>query len=134
MKRVISVLMGGALILSLIVGGWFYLWPHDERTMAALHTSSGQITAGRRFGVSVGEGWAEADQDVRRQFNPAYVLWEKPLPAPAYSQTVNGPMLVGNASVTYRDQSWRNGLITLKLREGKVVQITWNYSPAYIDL
>jgi hypothetical protein len=112
---------------------WLYLWPHDERTTAALNTSSGQIAAGQRFQVSIGDSWEKADKKIRRQFNPSYTMWEKPSPPPAYSQTVDGPVLLGDATVTYRDQSWRNGTITLKLLNGRVVQISWSYSPLYID-
>ena len=134
MGRVISAFVACVLALAVLATGWFYLWPHDERTTAALHNSSGEITSGRRFGVSVGDSWARADQEIHSQFTPDYVLWETPSPPPAYSQTADRPVLVGDASVTYRDQSWRNGFVTLTLRDGRVRQVIWSYSPLYIDL
>lgn len=133
-KRVLTTGVIGVLALGLICAGWFDLWPHDERTSAALQNSAGTIDFGRRFGVKVGDGWKRADEEVRSQFTPGYVLWTTPRPPPAYEQPVDGPVLVGDANVTYRDRSWRNGLITLKLHDGHVVQVTWTYSPFYVDL
>ncbi len=134
MGRVLSAFAACVLALAVLAAGWIYFWPHDERTTAALSNSSGKITAGRRFQVSVGDTWLRADQEIRSQFSPDYVLWETPSPPPADSQTADSPVLAGSATVTYRDRSWRNGLITLTLHDGRVSQVMWNYSPLYIDL
>lgn len=142
MKRHIPTLVACLIALPIAVVAWLYLWPHTERTSAALNFSSGQIKSGHRFQISVGDSWTVADQKIRRQFTPSYILWEKGGPPPANGQTdsqadrrdVDGPLLVGDASVVYRDSSWRNGMITLELHDGRVTQIMWNYDPLYVDL
>jgi hypothetical protein len=133
-KRLLAIV--GACLVSFagVAAGWLYFWPHDERTFAALHSSSGEITKGRRFQVEVGDNWRLADHEIRSQFQPDYILWETPSPTPAYSQPADSPVLIGDATVTYRDRSWRNGLVMLSLHDGRVIKIHWDYSPLYIDL
>jgi len=127
-----------AVIGGLIVAAALVATANDERAKLVVGDSYGRITSGSKLGVSVGERWETADSTIRHLFQPSYVLWE-----PSYVRR-NGrivessrgkPVLQGVASVSYRDPSWRNGVVTLDLIDGRVVRITWHYpGPFYIDL
>ncbi len=125
----------------LVVGSataWVAWWPHSDLTRAGLHTEVGELTSGSRFGLRPGMPWREADQTIRSQFEPTYVMWqvgteeEKARGAGTYPSS---PVLSGRSEVTYRDKSWRNGLITLHLNDGVVTEVHWWFGgPFYIDL
>ena len=126
---------------SLVVGSasaWVAWWPHSDLTKAGLHTEHGELTAGSKFGVRPGMRWREADQTIRSQIEPTYVMWqvgseeEKRRGAGRYPSS---PVLSGPSEVTYRDKSWRNGEITLHLNDGVVTKVQWWFGgPFYIDL
>jgi hypothetical protein len=82
--------------------------------------------------------WRDADEVVRSQFDPTYVLWwvgteeEKARGAGTVAQS---PVLSGPSQVSYRDKSWRNGVITLHLNDGVATEVSWWFGgPFYIDL
>ena len=117
---------------------WVAWWPHSDLTRAGLHTEVGELSSGSRFGLRPGMAWRDADEVVRSQFKPAYVLWwvgteeEKARGAGKVSQS---PVLSGPSQVSYRDKSWRNGVITLYLNDGVVTEVGWWFGgPFYIDL
>jgi len=128
-------------IVVLVVGSsaaWVAWWPHSDLTRAGLHTEVGELTSGSRFGLRPGMPWREADQTIRSQFEPTYVLWwvgteeEK---ARGAGRSPSGPVLSGPSQVSYRDKSWRNGVITLQLNDGVVTEVGWWFGgPFYIDL
>ena len=73
---------------------------------------------------------------------PNVDLWLRALDGSIEEQLARGgglssdePILTGYARVSYRDGSWRNGVVTLELQDGRVTELAWHYSgPFYIDL
>jgi hypothetical protein len=137
----VRILLWLVATLVLAVGStaaWVAWWPHSDLTKAGLHTEVGNLTSGNRFGLRPGMPWQEADQTIRSQFEPAYVLWwvgteeEK---ARGAGSLPSSPVLSGPSEVSYRDKSWRNGVITLRLYDGIVTEVGWSFGgPFYIDL
>lgn len=131
----------GAIALLALAGvaaavGW-RLALKDERTQLVLGDQYGVVTSGTRLGVRIGDPWRKADATLRSQFEPEYVLWQagETHGAGGGFTFPGGPVLTGKAEVSYRDRSWRNGVVTLGLSDGRVVSIAWHYpGPFYIDL
>jgi len=123
-----------ALLLSIF---WWGFRPYDERTQLVFNQNYGTITSGTKLGVRVGGTWEDADNAIRRQFRPDNVLWQSGVcmgdgSDGEFSRT---PVLLGRATVSYRDRSWQNGVITLCLQDGVVSSVAWHYpGPFYIDL
>ncbi|WP_421736299.1 hypothetical protein [Caulobacter sp.] len=127
-----------ATVLALGVGltGWAKFGPLDERTAILLRQSHGSIEQGGKLGVHIGDTWSEADRALRQQANVG-----KPYHKAGWSNEPNSsvqyldyPVLVGEAQAVYRDTSWQNGVVALRLRDGIVVGIQWNYvGPFFID-
>ena len=134
------VIVGLIALLSLAgvaSAGWMAIEPNNERTQLLFNDPKGVVTSGSKLGVHIGDPWHKADATIRSQFQPRYVSWEVGelngmgggLAFP------DGPVLVGKATVVYRDGGWRNGVVTLDLVDGSVVAIWWSYSgPFYVDL
>jgi hypothetical protein len=103
-----------------------------------LHNQYGRATSGTKFGVTVGMLWLPADGAVRRHFAPGYVLCLTGTPEQLHrggGASCETPPLSGFAEVSYRDRTWRNGVITLTVNDGRVTEIAWHYpGPFYIDL
>ena len=133
----IAVLCGvvAALLLGIF---WFGVSPNDERTRLLWYEPRGSVHSGAALGVSVGETWGDADSKIRRLFKPSSVLWQTGAYVTQGGTGVvlsRAPVLAGDATVRYRDDSWRNGVIILEVRDGRVVGISWNYAgPFAIDL
>jgi hypothetical protein len=130
------VLRIGAALLVLVGLVWF-IGPTDERTALVIGEQYGTISAGTKLGVTIGDPWPAADAALRRSFTPAYVQW---LTGRHPQQGGNGvtlsdtPILVGDAEASYRDRSWRNGVVTLAVRDGVVMSLSWHYpGPFYFD-
>lgn len=120
MKRVFITILA---IFAVLVFAYI-LWPDNERARSVSHERSGRTSVGQVFGVRVGMRWSQADNILRAQFSPRYVLWQPP--------GSEGPVLTGPASVSYRDTT---GVITLELSDGHVRTIVWSYpGKFYIDL
>lgn len=137
MRAGLAVSSGAILAVALLIA-WMNWWPHDERTEMMLHQPYGRVTSGAKFGIRIGETWGEADATIRRQFVPRYVSWEA-LKQDADARTISvpaqQPILSGDASVAYDDSTWRNGVITLDLMDGRVTRVTWHYpGPFYFYL
>jgi len=118
-----------ATIFACVVTGAtvFVLWPGNQRAWSVVSQRSGGIAEGEKFGVEVGMPWKDADQALRSQFEPSYVLWERASPERNQrfpSVLCDGPVLKGPAEVTYRDDA---GAIMLELRDGRVRKIFWRY-------
>lgn len=143
MRRYV-LLLAAALVAFLAAIFWFGVQPMDERTQLLFNQSSGTITEGAMLGVTVGDSWTDADAALRRRFKPDYILWQsyrqgtERESVPLRSNPVvvgHDPILVGDAAVSYRDKSWRNGVVTLRLTDGVVRAIEWGYGgPFYVDL
>ncbi len=137
MRRYTLFLTG---LLAVLFGAlfWFGFEPTDERTQLVLRNSYGQVTSGTKLGVTIGEPWSRADATIRSLFTPANVLWQTGSYVGEGGQGVQlgrTPVLSGESRVSYRDRSWRNGVVTLDLVDGRVVRIIWHYpGPFYIDL
>ena len=119
------MLAGGALVGPVA-------WQAQKDRTAYHRYGQGHITAGGRFGVSVGIPWADADAAIRRQFSPAYVLWQTGTPEQLErggGHSPGGPVMSGEARVSYRDEARGNGVVTLFLRDGCVTGIGWSYTP-----
>lgn len=125
-----------ALALGLGLTGWAKFGPLDERTAILIREPHGSIERGSKLGVDIGDTWSEADRALRQQANVS-----KPFHKAGWSnernpsfQYLDAPILIGEAKAIYRDSSWQNGVVTLRLRDGIVVGIQWNYfGPLYID-
>lgn len=119
---------------------WFVIDPTDERTQLLFNQSHGTITTGTKLSVTVGETWGDADAAIRSVFTPAYApLWETKRDVAADGSDnwrgASDPVLTGEARVSYRDRSWRNGGVVLDLSNGLVTAVHWNYGgPFYSDL
>jgi hypothetical protein len=101
----------------------------DARARLMLERPRGHITSGSVLGVEVGATERSADAAIRRLFTPSYVLRDG---ADGLSRL---PLPPGDAVVSYRDKSWRNGVVSLLLKDGRVIAVAWSYSgPLYIDL
>ena len=134
MKRRYVFLALAAMAAIAFVWSW---QPTSEPTELYRHQRRGSITHGSQLGATVGAEWQAADQALRSRFRPSYVLWQSGPPEQIRrgGGLSDGPVLRGYAEVSYRDQSWRNGVVTLELMEGRVTKISWHYSgPFYIDL
>ena len=133
-----TLLIAGWLAALLAVIFWFGFRPNDERTQLVLRDSYGRVTSGTKLGVTVGEPWGQADATIRSFFEPRYVLWQTGKHRNDGGDGVrisDTPILTGQSQVSYRDSSWRDGVVTLGLTDGRVVEITWHYpGPFYIDL
>lgn len=136
--RIFLWLIAAALLVVGSTAAWVAWWPHSDLTKAGLNTEVGELTSGSRFGLRPGMPWREADQIIRSQFEPEFVLWwvgteeEK---ARGAGKASSSPVLSGQSEVSYRDRSWRNGVITLRLNDGIITEVRWWYGgPFYIDL
>jgi hypothetical protein len=125
-------------IAALVVAfaAWWLWWPHEARTAKVLLDQYGQTTSGAEFDVAIGGAWRDADRVLRARFRPKYVLVVTgPEQEVARGGGVSGraPTLRGFEKVSYRDGSWRNGLITLELQDGVVRRVIWHYpGPLFI--
>jgi len=128
----VAVFACGALVLKTIGD------PNEERTHLVFHDQYGEITGGSKFGVAIGDAWPNADRAIRRLFDPGYVNCiegTEELFMRGGGKFCEVPPARGLASVSYRDETWRNGVITLTVSEGRVVKITWHYpGPFYVDM
>lgn len=136
--RIFLWLLAAAALLVGSAAAWVAWWPHSDLTKAGLHTEVGELSSGSRFGLRPGMHWREADEIIRSQFEPSYVLWrvgtEEEL-ARGGGKYPSSPVLSGLSQVSYRDRSWRNGSITLQLNEGIVTEVSWYFGgPFYMDL
>ena len=130
------MLLSGALLALTLFMAWEVRLSPDERTELVLFDQYGHVASGTKFGVTVGMTWSAADSAVRQLFTPGYVNCE----TETRGQTPYGgrafckaPPQSGFAKVSYRDQSWRNGVITLTFDDGRVTTIGWHYpGPFYI--
>jgi hypothetical protein len=104
--------LAAVLVALLLAIFWFGFEPNDERTQLVLHNSAGTIASGTKLGVRIGEPWAEADGEIRARFAPASVLWTHGRMVTDGGTGVYGgsvPVVVGEAQVSYKDDSWRSG-------------------------
>ena len=126
--RIFRWLLLAAFLVVGSAAAWVTWWPHSDLTNAGFRTENSELTTGSKFGLRLGMTWREADQTIRSQFEPGYVLWrtgteeEILIGAGGYPQS---PVLSGRSEVTYRDGSWRNGGITLYLMDGVVTEVHW---------
>lgn len=139
MKHKLAI-FGSIALLSLAglaSAAWMGLEPRNERTQLLFNDPQGVVTSGSKLGVRIGDPWHKADAAIRSQFEPRYVLWQvgKTNRFGGNYTVRDGPVLTGQAEVSYRDGGWRNGTVTLDLRDGFVVAIIWQYyGPFYFDL
>ena len=136
MRKKLFLVVGLVSLVAAIV--WAISTFNDEPTKLYFDEPRGQASAGTKLGVSIGDPWRSADRALRDGFSPAYVLWQQGRYVSEGGTGVRlsrDPILTGDAEVSYRDGSWRNGVVTLILRDGRVTAIHWHYSgPLYIDL
>ena len=136
--RTVLWVVAALLLVAGSSAAWLAWRPHSELTKAGLNTEVGELTTGSRFGLRKGMHWREADQILRSQFEPAYVLWTVATDeerARGAGRSSLSPVLSGKGHVSYRDQSWRNGVIALQLSDGVVTGVSWWFGgPFYIDL
>lgn len=136
MRRKFFLAAGVAGFVAALV--WAVSTSYDEPTKLYFDEPHGEVSAGGKLGVNVGDPWSRADRALRARFTPDYVLWQQGRYVDQGGTGVrlaDDPILTGQAEVSYRDRSWRNGVVTLILRDGRVVAINWQYSgPFYIDL
>ena len=111
--------------------------PGDPRN-DLVGAGSKRIASGKMLGVSIGDQWKVADQRLWRQFGLGDTLWStgKYVSEGGTGEKLgHSPVLRGEAEVSYRDRSWRNGVITLYLVDGRVAAIGATYvGPFYVDL
>jgi hypothetical protein len=115
---------------------WWLWWPHEARTAKVLLDQYGAANSGAEFDVSIGQAWKDADRVLKARFQPKYVLV---VSGPEEEVSRGGgtsgssPTLRGFEKISYRDGSWRNGLITLELQDGIVRRVVWHYpGPMFI--
>ncbi|WP_396593987.1 hypothetical protein [Brevundimonas sp. R86498] len=134
--RVWLIILASVSALGLGLAGWAAFGPLDERTALLVRQPNGSIEQGSKLGVHIGNSWSDADRTLRQQANvgkPFHKAGWSNEPNP-YVQFLDGPVLVGEAQALYRDTSWQNGVITLRLRDGVVVGIQWSYvGPLFVD-
>ncbi len=122
----------GALVLNAIGD------PNEERTRLVFHDQYGEVTAGAKFGVAIGDPWPKADRAIRQLFEPGFVLCiegTEELFMRGGGKFCEVPPAKGLAQVSYRDETWRNGVITLTIFNGRVIKINWHYpGPFYVDM
>lgn len=127
-------------LAALIAGVWFAIDPMDERTQLLFSENRGTATQGTKLSITVGETWGDADVVIRSLFAPGYSpLWETKKDVTAGGSDnwrgASDPVLTGEARVSYRDRTWRNGVVVLDLNNGLVTAVHWNYvGPFYSDL
>jgi hypothetical protein len=127
MRRYLATLLAVGIVLA-----WFVVKPADERTQLVFRESHGAIAQGTRLGVAVGQTWNDADVGIRRQFKPSSVICYQQV-GESGTQFLRAPLLHGVSYVSYRDDSWRNGVVLLEFHNGRVARISWNYAPFAID-
>ena len=136
--RIFLWLLTATLLTVGSAAAWVTWWPHSDLTKAGLHTEVGELSSGSKFGLHPGMPWREADQIIRSQFEPSYVMWlvgKGEERARGGGRNSSSPVLTGRSEVYYRDKSWRNGGITLHLSDGVVTEVHWWFGgPFYIDL
>lgn len=115
---------------------WAKFGPLDARTAMLVRQPHGSIDAGTKLGVRVGATWSDADRILRQQpgiGRPFHKVGWSNQPNP-YVQYLDEPVLHGEAQASYPDESWQNGVVTLRLEDGIVVGIKWSYvGPFFID-
>lgn len=130
------VILASVVALAVGLTGWATFGPLDERTAIFVRHPHGSIEQGGKLGVHIGDTWSEADRALRQQANvgkPIHKAGWSNEPNP-FVQYLDHPVLVGEAQALYRDTSWQNGIVTLRLRDGVVVGIQWSYvGPFFID-
>lgn len=134
--RIWLIILASVLALAVGLAGWAKFGPLDERTAILVRQPQGSVEQGGKLGVHIGDTWIEADRALRQRANigkPFHKAGWSNEPNPSV-QYLNDPVLVGEAQALYRDTSWQNGVVTLRLRDGVVVGIQWNYvGPFFID-
>ena len=139
MKHKLAIFGSVALlgVAGVATAAWIAMEPTSERTQLLFNDPKGVVTSESKLGVHIGDPWHKADATIRSQFQPRYVSWEvgESKGMGGGLAFPDGPVLVGKATVVYRDGGWRNGVVTLDLVDGSVVAIGWSYSgPFYVDL
>tara|TARA_R110002167_G_scaffold4455_7_gene20710 strand:- start:744 stop:1172 length:429 start_codon:yes stop_codon:yes gene_type:complete len=136
LKRFLLTLSVLLVLLAAGTAGWIAFGPVEERTRLLFHDPRGTATEGTVLGVRIGQPWVEADRILRDRFDlgkPFYSSESSGGHTPASSYT-DQPILVGEAVAVYRDTGWQNGVIVLRLRDGIVMGVSWNYAgPLYVD-
>ncbi|WP_426051932.1 hypothetical protein [Brevundimonas sp. SL161] len=134
--RIWLIILASVVALAVGLTGWAKFGPLDERTAILVRQPHGSIEQGGKLGVDVGDTWSAADRALRQQGNigkPFHKVGWSNEPNP-FGQYLDEPVLVGEAQALYRDTSWQNGVVTLRLRDGVVVAIQWSYvGPFFID-
>jgi len=114
--------------------GWAAFGPLDERTALLLRQSHGSASAGSKLGVRIGATWGEADHTLRQHSGIGRADHRLGWSNERFVPFQDEPLLVGQSVASYRDTSWRNGVVTLLLDDGIVARVDWNYvGPLYID-
>jgi hypothetical protein len=134
--RIWLIILASVLVLGAGLTAWAKYGPLDERTAILIRHPHGSIDQGAMLGVRIGDTWSEADQALRNQAGigkPFHKAGWSNEPNP-YIQFLDGPVLDGEAQASYRDKSWQNGVVTLRMKDGVVVGIRWSYvGPFFID-
>src|SRR5207244_3222783 len=90
----------------------------DERTLLLFSQPGGRVSVGSKFGVTIGDPWTRADRALRSRFKLDDVSWEYGHVHPEGDPNVrsaDGPVLTGEAVVSYKDNSWHNGVVSIDL-------------------
>lgn len=103
---------------------------------------SGSITSGSVLGISVGSRVDVAVEKMRRMgiYPPTYFPGGRPLYPDGYVRV--GPLgdqvvsiSEDQTIISFRDDSWRNGVIDLTEEDGVIVRISWRYEgPFFVDI
>lgn len=112
MERRTGIVLGACLagLLALAV-------LQNERNRLAMTNSSGSVSSGTKFGVSIGD-----EIDPARQHLLASGFTQ--LLTPSDLQQLNYPL---RNEYVFRDGAWRRGTVRLRVSEGKVAAIAWHY-------
>jgi len=110
--------------VALLTAGWLAV---DERSRWLAMNRDGQLTKGCALGVCVGDARDEALGTLRR-----HGLTDVLEVAGGSSEAPN--VEAGRTLVSIRDNSWRNGVFSLEIADGRVAAISWSYvGPFYLD-
>ena len=99
----------------------------NERTRMTVLGSSGTITSGQKFGVSIGDSYPVASEAIERagfEVLNVYSLRD--------GEKVATPGVIPSkcdsfCRIVYEDKGFANGLVTLTYRSGAITEIRWGY-------
>lgn len=128
MKRARRTAVAVVVLTILALVGYSFLRPMD-RTVAALGASASYTEAGSRFGVTIGEPVAVAQEHLSAAgMTRSDPVVEKLLVADPF--VCGGRRRQSDENVRlFNDNSWRHGLICLFERNGHVVALGWTFQP-----